>query len=937
MPGISRRTFSAAALAGLACTLQLWWNSSLFFSYSEVLWPPSNKSAPALLTLVVSFVILVQQIFFRPGESAESRRVREVKKRLLLAQMVEALKWDYKTDAIKDVATNNKEEAEEEEEKKKPPTAKELFEMVFDDIEERHVTEYGIQATGEPYRSVLVLFKERLAADFQRAVKYTTLARELADLGDERSDLGAEDAKCITEFRDGSKLSDLLDLYNKKIRKHFGKKILSAELLRAAQVCHAVTSLEQRKGVRMLWPIFKPLLPIYMLSVVLMTFDSLTGNALWNGMATLLDGIADGTMTLEELKVVSVVNYVKFLFCIFSHLGSRAFTGKVTSQFRCKVRSEIMRSLVRQDTAFFDIIPSGVLQERLNKDAEELAEKAFDMPLTLIHFSCMMLTNAYTMYAIKPEIFLLICIPMPLISLAQYFVIKFMNRMKSRQIKIGEHSAASTMEVLKEIRTVREFAMETEEAENFAANACYRSEIEEFSTAVNNILFIAPLLCMFVATRLGSTYLCGAYVAVKNLTVGQAIQIGFAAEHLQHFVRELMFMTPTIIKVLNPLARVCDMLATKPKIEPLPDAPPKLKPESFQGHIEFKDVDFTFPSEPNKQILHKLSFTVLPGQKVAFVGSTGCGKSTSIKLIERFYNQSSGTISLDGLPIGAYDVHHLRQHMSVVAQDNVLFSTTLRENIIYGLPRERRETISDAEVEEACRRANAWAFVNDFPRKLETYAGERGVKLSGGQKQRLAIARAIIRKPTIVLLDEATSALDSKAEGVVQAALDKMIEAKQTGCTIMIAHRLATVKKCDKIIVMDKGSVVEEGSHEELLEIPIVKKEDGSMLTGWYNDLWTTQMGTAVSDEPLSEAVIAPGRLVYLEKRVKELEDEVLRLRGLGGPSQRHKLGHAVRADCVPEIIPYKRFISDRGSDKKSVTLLEAPAPVRYDRTLSGL
>merc|ERR1712039_546986 len=209
-----------------------------------------------------------------------------------------------------------------------------------------------------------------------------------------------------------------------------------------------------------------------------------------------------------------------------------------------------------------------------------------------------------------------------------------------------------------------------------------------------------------------------------------------------------------------------------------------------------------------------------------------------------------------------------------------LFSTTIRENIVYGLPREEREQISDAEVEQALKQANAWKFVNEFPRKLETYAGERGVKLSGGQKQRLAIARAIIRKPTIVLLDEATSALDSKAEGVVQAALDKMIDENKSGCTIMIAHRLATVKSCDKIIVMNVGQIVEEGSHEELLEIPIAKTENGCMLTGWYNDLWTTQMGTAMSDEPVSQAMLAPGRLGYLEKRVKELEDEVLRLRG---------------------------------------------------------
>merc|ERR1711881_538610 len=203
-----------------------------------------------------------------------------------------------------------------------------------------------------------------------------------------------------------------------------------------------------------------------------------------------------------------------------------------------------------------------------------------------------------------------------------------------------------------------------------------------------------------------------------------------------------------------------------------------------------------------KKILFQLSFKISPGEKVGFVGATGSGKSTSIKLIERFYEPQAGTITLDGKDIAEYDVHHLRRHMSVVAQDNMLFSTTIRENIIYGLPRERRESITDAEVEDACRKANAWVFVNEFPRKLETYAGERGVKLSGGQKQRLAIARAIIRKPTIVLLDEATSALDSKAEVVVKGALDEMIDDQANGSTIIIAHRLSTLRTCDRIVVM---------------------------------------------------------------------------------------------------------------------------------------
>merc|ERR1711988_254302 len=206
---------------------------------------------------------------------------------------------------------------------------------------------------------------------------------------------------------------------------------------------------------------------------------------------------------------------------------------------------------------------------------------------------------------------------------------------------------------------------------------------------------------------------------------------------------------------------------------------------------------------------------------------------------------------LDGRSIKDYDVHHLRKHMSVVAQTTCLFSTTIRENIVYGLPQKERECISDDQIELALRKANAWKFVNEFPRKLETYAGERGVKLSGGQKQRLAIARAIIRKPTIVLLDEATSALDSKAEAVVQAALDKMIDEKKSGCTLIIAHRLSTLRTCDRIIVMNKGSIKESGSHCELMKIDVEKDPNGNMKKGWYRDLYETQHGKSEGKEEI--------------------------------------------------------------------------------------
>merc|ERR550514_720454 len=204
---------------------------------------------------------------------------------------------------------------------------------------------------------------------------------------------------------------------------------------------------------------------------------------------------------MEELKMLTLQNQTKFVFCIFAHLSSWAFTGKVTSRFRLQVRSQLMRCMVRQDTAFFDIFPSGVLQERLNNDAEQLAGKLFDLPIRVLHNACMLLSNTYAVYCLRPDICGMIFLPLPFMSLAQYFIIRYMNQNRQRQRKIGEQSAAGTMEVLKEIRTVREFAMEAEEAEKFAANSGYRAEIEEYGSAVQHIVFLSPLICTMNAVR----------------------------------------------------------------------------------------------------------------------------------------------------------------------------------------------------------------------------------------------------------------------------------------------------------------------------------------------------------------------------------------------------------------------------------------------------
>merc|ERR1711988_195686 len=260
-----------------------------------------------------------------------------------------------------------------------------------------------------------------------------------------------------------------------------------------------------------------------------------------------------------------------------------------------------------------------------------------------------------------------------------------------------------------------------------------------------------------------------------------------------------------------------------------------------------------------------------------------------------------------------FDVHYLRRRISVVAQDNILFSTTIRENITYGLSKDDRKALSDEDVEDACRKANAWEFVCGFPRKLETYAGERGVKLSGGQKQRLAIARAIIRKPTITLLDEATSALDSKAEVVVQEALDKMIEEHENGCTLIIAHRLSTLRTCDRIIIMDKGSIKESGSHTELMKIDVEKDANGNMKKGWYRDLYETQHGKSEGKEEIERLKLELARAKQELAGLKE-ENSELRAGDIKLTNTRHS--QQLKTDLMrplPALLKLVRQTSENG------------------------
>jgi ABC-type multidrug transport system fused ATPase/permease subunit len=312
--------------------------------------------------------------------------------------------------------------------------------------------------------------------------------------------------------------------------------------------------------------------------------------------------------------------------------------------------------------------------------------------------------------------------------------------------------------------------------------------------------------------------LFGAIVAVVWLGVTLSISGEMSVGELISFVLYSTFVGASFGGVAELYAQIQKAIGATERVFELMDETPenintieKKNIVKIRGDVAFQNVAFSYPSRKEIKVLRDVSFTAGYGQKIALVGPSGVGKSTSASLLLRFYDIDSGNILIDGKHISHYDLENLRGNMSIVPQDVILFGGSIRENIAYGKPE-----ATDEEIFVAAKQANALHFINGFPEQFDTMVGERGIKLSGGQRQRIAIARALLKNPSILILDEATSSLDSESEKLVQEALEILMEGRTS---IIIAHRLATIRKADKILVIDQGTIIEQGTHQQLLGI----------------------------------------------------------------------------------------------------------------------
>ena len=470
------------------------------------------------------------------------------------------------------------------------------------------------------------------------------------------------------------------------------------------------------------------------------------------------------------------------------------------------LRSDVFRHVATLGPAFFERTHSGEVMSRLTADTTQLKSVAGSTLSQALRNAIMLIGALIMMVATSGKLSGLVLLAIPAIVLPMVIYGRVVQRLSRRAQDTLAQASAYASENLSAVRTMQAFAHEGAVADRFTA-AVERS----FAAARERLKARAGLtaLAIFltVASITGVLWYGASSVVKGDITGGVLSQFLLYAVFAAGALAELAEVWGEMSQAAGSAERLTELLAVTPEI--VSPANPVALPSPARGELEFKAVRFVYPTRPEFSALDRISFKIAPGETVALVGPSGAGKTTIFNLALRFYDPAAGEILLDGVPLRDAAVTAIRERIALVPQDVALFADTVAENIRYGT---KGATMDD--VRRAATAAQAAEFIDTLPQGYDTRLGERGVQLSGGQRQRLAIARAILKDAKILLLDEATSALDAENERLVQRALESVMK---TRTTIVIAHRLATVQKADRILVIEAGRIVEEGRHADLV------------------------------------------------------------------------------------------------------------------------
>lgn len=530
-------------------------------------------------------------------------------------------------------------------------------------------------------------------------------------------------------------------------------------------------------------------------SLTLLTFPFVAGKLIdtaqgssWivsdiNSIAWILIGI---------LAIQSVFSF--FRVWLFSLVSERSMRD---------IRTALYSRLVRLPMGFYDKRRTGELISRITADVSQLQD-TFSTTLAELFRQLITLVAGvgFLMYN-TPKLTGFMLATFPILVLIAMVFGRFIRRLSKKTQ--DELAAANVIveETLQSISTVKSFVGEAYESARYGKglNAVVRVAL---TTAKYRGAFISFIIFALFGGIVAVMWYGASLVASGEMSVGELVSFVLYTTFIGGSIAGLGDIYSQLQKAIGSSERVLEILDEETETEAGSVS------EQFEGKIEFAHVGFRYPTRPEVEVLKNVSFQIQPGEKVALAGHSGAGKSTIIQLLLRFYETEKGSILVDGLDVKDWNLKALRSKIGIVPQEVLLFGGSIRENIAYAKP-----GASEEEIIQAAKKANAWQFITQFPEGLGTLVGERGVKLSGGQRQRVAIARAILKDPAILILDEATSSLDAESESLVQQALDELMKGRTT---LIIAHRLATIRKADRIYALSDGKIVEQGTHQDLLQ-----------------------------------------------------------------------------------------------------------------------
>lgn len=547
-------------------------------------------------------------------------------------------------------------------------------------------------------------------------------------------------------------------------------------------------------------------------------------------MADMLDyGINAGNM---DFVIKSGIRLMIFacLTILFGNLAGRA-ASTAACGFGKNLRHDMYYNIQNFSFSNIDKFSTASLITRMTTDVQNVQQAYLMLVRIAFRSPIMMIFSAVFAFRIYPKLALVFVACLPVLMAGLIFIIKKTHPIFVKVFKTYDRLNRTVQENLRGIRVVKSFIREDHETEKFDETS--DSIRRDFTRAEKNIAWNAPLMqsCSYICMLLVSWLGANAIIASGNnpdlgLTTGMLMSLITYSMQILMSVMMLSFIFVMIIISRESANRICEVLKEESNIRNVEHPVSEVK----DGSISFEHVTFRYSEKADKNVLDDICINIKSGETVGIIGGTGSSKSTLVQMIPRLYDVTEGSVSVGGVDVREYDIETLRDSVAMVLQKNVLFSGTVRENLLWG-----NEHATQEEIEHACDLAQASPFINEMPEKYETYIEQGGANVSGGQKQRLCIARALLKKPKVLILDDSTSAVDTKTDALIRKAFAEEIP---DTTKIIIAQRIASVMDADKIIILDAGKIVAMGTHEELLETSEI-----------YRETYESQMKGGLSDE----------------------------------------------------------------------------------------